>query len=50
MTKEYTENASEEVTVKDIAGNEQTVTVSIQNIDREFEKPVVSYNVTDPTM
>lgn len=36
MTKEYTENTEAEVTVKDLAGNEVKVNISIDNIDKVF--------------
>lgn len=40
MTKEYEENITENVTVRDLAGNELTVTITIANIDKEA--PVVN--------
>ena len=34
LTKEYTENAKETVTIKDLAGNETQVSIEITNIDK----------------
>lgn len=50
MEKTYTENKTENVTIKDLAGNEADVAVSIANIDREapvvkgdYKEGVLSY-------
>ena len=50
MEKTYTENKTENVTIKDLAGNEADVAVSITNIDREapvvkgdYKEGVLSY-------
>ena len=49
LTKTYTSNASENVTIKDIAGNTATVAVSIANIDKTAPTATVGYSTTDPT-
>ena len=49
LTREYTENTTETVTIKDLAGNETTVTVKITNIDKEAPTANVSYSTLEPT-
>lgn len=49
MTKVYTQNVIEDVTVKDRLGNETTVTITIQNIDHIAPKAEVQYDVTELT-
>ena len=49
LTKEYTQNINETVTVKDIAGNEAQIDVKISNIDLEAPKLEIKYNTTNPT-
>ena len=49
LTKEYTQNINETVTVKDIAGNENKIDVKISNIDLEAPKLEIKYNTTNPT-
>lgn len=40
MTKVYNQNIIEELTIADLSGNENTIEIKIQNIDRE--KPIIS--------
>ena len=51
ITKEYKENTTEEVTVKDIAGNEakEKVIVEINNIDKMAPEVEVSYSTKELT-
>ncbi len=49
LTKVYTENTTEVVTVYDRLGNDQQVTVTIDNIDKATNIPQVSYSTTEPT-
>ncbi len=49
MTKKYTENVTETVTVSDELGNISEVSISINNIDKEGPKTTVSYSKTSPT-
>lgn len=49
MTKEYTQNVIEDVMVKDMLGNQTTVTINIQNIDHVAPKAEVQYDVTELT-
>lgn len=44
LIKEYTENAEEQVTVSDLAGNEQNVTIRISNIIKNGPKVTFSPN------
>mgnify|MGYP002732993316 CR=1 FL=1 len=49
LTKEYTQNRTESIIVKDIAGNETQVNISIRNIDRIAPEVQISYSTTAPT-
>ena len=49
MTKTYTSNTTETVTIKDLAGNTATVTVKIANIDKTAPTAQVSYSTTELT-
>ena len=49
LTKEYIQNAKEEVTIKDIVGNETKVNVEITNIDKTAPEAQVTYSETNPT-
>ena len=49
MTKTYTGNKTETVTIKDLAGNTATVTVKIANIDKTVPTAQVSYSITELT-
>lgn len=49
LTKTYTENASEEIYVKDLAGNITTVNINIVNIDKVFPKVKWEYSITSYT-
>lgn len=55
MKKTYTENKTETVTIKDLAGNEANVTINVTNIDREapvikgdYKEGVLSYQELTP--
>jgi len=49
LTKTYTENTSEELYVKDLAGNITTVNINIVNIDKVFPKVKWEYSITSYT-
>ncbi len=49
LTKKYTENTSEEIYVKDLAGNITTVNINITNIDKVFPKVKLEYSITSYT-
>ena len=49
LTKEYTENAKETITIKDIAGNEAQANIEISNIDKTAPSVNVSYSTKDLT-
>lgn len=49
LTKTYTENTSEEIYVKDLAGNITTVNINIVNIDKVFPKVKWEYSITSFT-
>ena len=49
LTKTYTANTTETVTIKDLAGNTATVTVKIANIDKTAPTAQVSYSTTELT-
>lgn len=49
LTKTYSANTTETITVKDIAGNITTVQVQINNIDKIAPKVEISYSTTKPT-
>lgn len=49
LTKIYTNNVSEKVEVKDLAGNSKTFEVSIKNIDKVPIITNVEYSTKDPT-
>ena len=44
ITKVYTSNTEEKVTVSDLAGNTKTLQIKINNIDKEFNTPSVTYS------
>ena len=47
--KSYPENATQTVTIRDKAGNESTVEVKIENIDKTAPTAIVEYSTTDLT-
>ena len=49
MTKTYTRNITENITIKDLAGNTATVNVKITNIDKTAPTAQVSYSTTELT-
>ena len=49
ITKEYTENIEETVTIKDLAGNETKQKITINNIDKTAPEVEVSYSTTEET-
>ena len=49
LTKTYTANATENVTIKDLAGNTTTVTVKVANIEKTELTAVVTYSITELT-
>ena len=49
LTKEYTQNTNELVTVKDLAGNESQINVNISNIDLESPKLEIKYSTANLT-
>lgn len=49
LTKTYSENTSEEIYVKDLAGNITTVNINIVNIDKIFPKVKWEYSITSNT-
>lgn len=49
MIKDYDHNIIENVIVKDILGNQKTITIHIQNIDKVAPKAGVQYSITELT-
>ena len=49
LTKEYSENKTEEVTIKDLAGNSTNATIEIKNIDKTAPTVNVKYSTTNLT-
>ena len=49
LTKEYDQNVTEEITIKDIAENETQVNIEIANIDKEAPDIKVEYSTKNPT-
>ena len=49
LTKEYTQNGGENVTIKDLAGNETEAIVQVYNIDRTAPEATVDYSTTQET-
>lgn len=49
LTKSYSSNTTETVTIKDLVGNETTVNISITNIDKEKPTLGIQYSTKDPT-
>lgn len=49
LTKTYAQNIEEEVTVKDLAGNEAKVTVRVNNIDIDVPQAEIKYSTTEET-
>ena len=49
LTKEYTQNTDEEITIKDIAGNETQASIGIANIDRKAPDISVEYSIKNST-
>lgn len=49
LTKEYTGNTDEEITVKDLVGNEIKVSILIKNIDKTAPEIDVEYSTQDKT-
>ena len=49
LTKEYSGNTKETITIKDLAGNETQATIEINNIDRTGPSVNVGYSTKNPT-
>ena len=49
LTKDYSSNTEESVTIKDLAGNETTANIKIENIDKTAPNIDVRYSITRPT-
>lgn len=49
LNKTYLENTTENVSIEDLAGNKETVTVSIKNIDKEVPEGTVTYSTQQKT-
>lgn len=49
LTKDYAQNAEEEITIKDLAGNEKVIPVKIENIDKTLPEAQVQYSTTELT-
>ena len=49
LTKKYTANETESVTIKDLVGNSTTVSVKIENIDKEAPTVSIEYTPTSST-
>ena len=49
LTKEYSSNEEETITIKDLSGNETIVDIIIDNIDKEAPQLDVEYSTTEPT-
>ena len=49
LTKKYTENVEEKITIKDVLGNITTVNIKISNIDKESPTADVKYSITEAT-
>ena len=49
LTKDYSANTTENVTIKDIAGNEKVINLGIKNIDKVVPTTSVKYNTTNLT-
>lgn len=49
MTKTYTNNQTENVTVEDLAGNVKTVQIKVTNIDKEPIRAQITYTTQKPT-
>ena len=49
LTKSYEDNTEETVTIKDLLGNESSVTIKISNIDKTLPKGEVTYSTAEYT-
>ena len=49
LTKEYSQNSEEEITIQDLEGNEKVIPIKIQNIDKTLPKAQVEYSTTELT-
>ena len=49
LTKEYSQNTTETVTIKDLAGNEIRANIEISNIDKTAPNVNVEYSTKNPT-
>ena len=49
LTKEYTENTKETITVKDLAENETQANIEISNIDKTAPNGKIEYSTKNPT-
>ena len=49
LTKEYTQNGEEQITVYDLAGNKAYANIKVNNIDIATPEVVVQYSTTVPT-
>jgi len=49
LSKTYSENKTEKITIKDIPGNETVVNIKINNIDKDAPIGTPSYSTKDPT-
>ena len=49
LTKTYSENKSETVTITDLAGNTTTASIVVNNIDKTAPKVTIKYSTVNPT-
>ena len=49
LTKEYSANTKETITIRDLAGNEKQATIEINNIDKTGPSVNVGYSTKNPT-
>ena len=49
LTKEYSDNTKETITIRDLAGNEKQATIEINNIDKTGPSVNVGYSTKNPT-
>ena len=49
LTKGFSENATETVTIYDLAGNSSEINVTVANIDKNIPSADVNYSITKPT-
>ena len=49
LTKEYSANTKETITIKDLAGNETKANIEINNIDKTAPRGTIEYSTKEPT-